>query len=143
MLSIKIVAIGKCESYYFDAVAEYTKRLSKYCNFEIIQIKNSDIKGETDAIRPHLKGHVILCAIQGELVTSESLASKIDKLSHTTSAITFIIGGSDGVGTHLDNQIHDRVSFGRATFPHQLFRVMLTEQIYRAFTILNNEKYHK
>jgi len=143
MLSIKLVAVGKCESYFAEAVTEYAKRLTKYCNFEIAQIKNSDIKGETDAIRPHLKGYVILCAIQGELVSSESLAAKLEKLSHTTSSITFIIGGSDGVGNYLDGLIHEKISFGRATFPHQLFRVIIAEQLYRSFTILNNEKYHK
>jgi len=132
MLSIRIVAVGGLrEGYLRDAVAEYQKRLTKYCKLEIIEIK--------EGAPVPLKGHCMLCDIGGEMVTSEGLASKIEKLSMTGNMITFVIGGSDGI----DVDVKDRISFGRITLPHQLFRVVLVEQIYRAFTISKGEKYHK
>ena len=144
MLTIKIVAVGTLkEKFYVDAVAEYVKRLSKYCKLEIIQVKESDIKKECEEIRDKLKGHVILCDLRGELVSSEGFAQKIEKLQMATSTISIVIGGSEGVGNYLDDVIDEWMSFGKITLPHQLFRVVLVEQIYRAFTILKGEKYHK
>ena len=143
MLTIRIVAVGFLTDYYQAAVSEYSKRLSKFCKFEIIQIKESDKRKECEAIRERVKGHIILCSPAGALISSEELAGSIEKLSQVTSTITFIIGGSDGVGDLLNDVVNDKISFGRITLPHQLFRVVLTEQIYRAFTILNGVKYHK
>ena len=141
MLNIRIVAVGCLkEKYLVDAVAEYAKRLTRYCRLEIIQIRESDIKTETSEIQTKLKGHVILCDIGGELFSSAQLSQKIQSLSQTTSCITFVVGGSNGVGQLTVNQC---LSFGRITLPHQLFRVILVEQIYRAFTIIKGEKYHK
>jgi len=144
MLSVKIIAVGNLESYFAEAVAEYVKRLGRYCNLSIIQIKHSDQKHEVAEIKKHLtKGAVCLCDIGGTIVSSVDMAKKLEQVSMSPGAITFIIGGSDGVGNLLDDVNHEKISFGRITLPHQLFRVILVEQIYRAFTILNNEKYHK
>ena len=141
MLHIRLVVVGSLkEKFYADAVSEYVKRLSKYCKFEIIEIKESTIKKESEQIAEKIKGHSILCDINAGLVSSEELATKFEKLAQCTSIITFIIGGSNGVGELM---VDEKISFGRATFPHQLFRVILAEQIYRAFTILKGEKYHK
>ena len=141
MLHIRLVVVGSVkERFYVDAIAEYTKRLSKYCKYEIFEIKESTVKKETEQIAERIKGYSILCDIGGGLASSEEMAGKFEKLSQTTSVITFIIGGSDGVGELM---VDERVSFGRITFPHQLFRVVLSEQIYRAFTIIKGEKYHK
>ena len=135
MLHIRLVVVGGLrERYWEHAAAEYSKRMTKYCKFEVIEVK------ETSQIRDKIKGHSILCDIQGTLVSSEEMAAKIAKISLTSSTITFIIGGSEGAG---ELSADERISFGRATYPHQLFRVILTEQIYRAFTIIKGEKYHK
>ena len=144
MLNIKIIAVGSLETHFTQAVSEYQKRLQRYCSLSIIQIKHSDIKRETEDIKKHIgKGTVCLCDVTGIMVSSEGLAKKLDQAAMSHGAITFIIGGSEGVGNLLDSLINDKISFGQITLPHQLFRVVLVEQIYRAFTILNNEKYHK
>lgn len=143
MLNVRLLAVGGLkEKYFADAVSEYAKRLTKYCKFEIIEIKESTVKKETEAIGEKVKGYAVLCDIGGELVTSEILATNLEKISMTNSAVTFIVGGSNGVDIDGLN-INERISFGRLTLPHQLFRVVLTEQIYRAFTIIKGEKYHK
>ena len=131
------------EKYFTDACAEYLKRLTRYCKPEIIQINESNPSNETREIISKCKGHTILCDINGDLISSPDMAQKIANLSQTNSTITFIIGGSDGITPEINAAIRDRFSFGRITLPHQLFRVALLEQIYRAFTINNGEKYHK
>jgi len=144
MLHIRIVAVGTVkESFWTDAIAEYTKRMPKYCKFEILQIKESTVKKECEEISAKLKGYVFLFDINGTAISSDDLSNKIAKISQTASTITFVIGGSDGVGIYLDNVINEKISFGRITLPHQLFRVVAVEQIYRAFTIIGGEKYHK
>ena len=135
MISIRLIAVGNLkERYLTDAVAEYAKRLSKYCKLEIIEVK------ENKPIQDKIKGYSILCDIEGDLITSEALANKFKTISQTSSLITFVIGGSEGVS---GLEVNEKISFGRITFPHQLFRVVLIEQIYRAFTIIKGEKYHK
>ena len=145
MMSIRLVAVGGIkESFYEEAIAEYVKRLSKYCKFEIIEIKESDVKNEAFAIRQKLKGHVILCDINGKQISSVELSDCLFNIGVMgTSTATIIIGGSNGVGNYLDDAVAEKISFGRITLPHQLFRVVLVEQIYRAFTIIKGEKYHK
>ena len=144
MLHVRIVAVGGIkESFYSGAIAEYVKRLQKYCKLEIIEVGESTLEKEAGAIIAKLKGHVILCDINGTLVTSVDLAKKIESISQFSSVVTFVIGGSDGVGNHLDSVVFEKISFGRITLPHQLFRVLLVEQVYRAFTINRGEKYHK
>ena len=144
MLHIRLIAVGTIKEQFFtDAIREYTKRLGKYCKFEIIQVLQSTMKRECTDIIEKLRGYVISFDRTGEMVSSEDLSTRISKLSQTTSDITFIIGGSYGVGQYLDRHIHEKISFGKITFPHQLFRVVATEQIYRAMTITRNEPYHK
>ena len=151
MINIRIVAVGGIKDGYFrDAVAEYSKRLGKYCRFEIIEVAEhstkdvtSCIRAEALGIREKIKGTVVLCDVCGKAMTSNGLAELIGRCSMNTSVITFVIGGSHGVGTEIDDVVTHRISFSGMTFPHQLFRVMLVEQVYRAFTIINNEKYHK
>lgn len=145
MLSVRIVAVGSIkESFYEDAIAEYVKRLSKYCKLEIVEIKEGDIKSEAGAIKQKLKGHVILCDINGRLISSNELSDCFFGLGVMgVSTVTIVIGGSHGVGNYLDDAINEKISFGRITLPHQLFRVVLVEQVYRAFTIIRGEKYHK
>ncbi|MCL2846659.1 MAG: 23S rRNA (pseudouridine(1915)-N(3))-methyltransferase RlmH [Firmicutes bacterium] len=144
MLTIRIVAVGGLkEKFWSDAIAEYQKRLGKYCRMEIVEIRESNPRDESREITTKLRGHVILCDINGPLVTSDGLSARMNTLSQTTSAITFVVGGSDGVHETLSQHINERMSFGRITLPHQLFRVILIEQIYRAQTITRGEKYHK
>ena len=130
---------GLKEDYWVDACAEYVKRLTRYCKLKIIQIAESNPANETKEIIAKCKGFVFVFDIGGELVSSVELAGRIEKLAQTNSTLTFVIGGSNGV-CELEGE---RVSFGRVTLPHQLFRVVALEQIYRAFTINNGEKYHK
>lgn len=145
MLSVRLLAVGSIkETFFEDAISEYVKRLSKYCKFEIIEIKEGDTKSEAAAIKQKLKGHAILCDIAGRQVSSVEISDCFFNLGVMgISAVTIIIGGSHGVGNYLDEAVNEKMSFGRITFPHQLFRVVLVEQIYRAFTILRGEKYHK
>jgi len=143
MLHIRLICVGTLKEAYFRAgVAEYEKRLGKYCKIEIVEVRESDPKTETAEIaRKITRGHVALFDVEGDLVHSVDLAHKIETLAQTTSTINFVIGGSNGVAP--DFTPDERLSFGRITFPHQLFRVVALEQIYRAFTIINNEKYNK
>jgi len=144
MLHVRIIAVGGIkEAFWADAIAEYTKRMLKYCKLEILQVKESTIKKECEEISAKLKGHVLLFDINGELVSSNELSNKIAKLSQNKSTITFVIGAHRGVGAYLDDFVNEKISFGRITLPHQLFRVVAVEQIYRAFTIISGEKYHK
>ncbi len=149
---IKIICIGKIkEKFYQDAINEYKKRISKYTNIEIIELPdyNYDIKktmiSEYQGIMKVLNksDYNILLDISGNQIDSVSFAKKINDTLIINSNITFIIGGSYGVVDELRNIVDYRLSFSIMTFPHQLFRVILLEQIYRAFKINNNEEYHK
>ena len=149
---IKIICVGKVkEAYYRDAIEEYLKRLSKYTKVEIIEVndlnydKEKTIREESKLIIDKLNNndYKILMDIQGEILDSVSLSKKINDLMINNSNITFIIGGSYGVSDELKNLVDYKLSFSILTFPHQLFRVVLLEQIYRSFKIINNEEYHK
>lgn len=142
---IKIICVGKLkEKYLVDACLEYTKRISKYTKIEIIELKNSNIKEERDNILKYInKEFIITLEIEGNMLDSPTLAHKIDNIFLTNPNITFIIGGSDGLHEDIKKISNYKLSFSNLTFPHQLFRVMLLEQIYRSFKILNNETYHK
>ena len=142
---IKIICIGKIkEKFYQEAINEYKKRISKYTNIEIIELPdyNYDVKktmiSEYQGIMKVLNksDYNILLDISGNQIDSISFAKKINDTLIVNSNITFIIGGSLGV-------VDYRLSFSVMTFPHQLFRIILLEQIYRAFKINNNEEYHK
>ena len=143
---IKIICVGKIkEKFYVDALNEYKKRLSKYTKIEIIELQDSDILKEKDLILKNInfKDYNIALAIEGKEYNSVELSSHIDKIQSINSNITFIIGGSDGLDTEIKNKVNELISFSKLTFPHQLFRIILLEQIYRSFKINNNETYHK
>ena len=159
-MKVTIITVGKIkEKYLKDAIAEYTKRLSKYCKLEIVEVadeKTPDNASEVveDAIRSkeaerilkYVKddAFVITLEIGGKMLSSEELADKIDKLGvQGTSHIIFIIGGSIGLGKEVLAKSDYALSFSKMTFPHQLMRVILLEQIYRSYRIINGEPYHK
>lgn len=143
---IKIVCVGKIkEAFYRDAIGEYMKRMSKYHKVEIIELIDSDIKTEAKEILKKIdnKDYVVTMEIDGNSLSSMELSRFIDKTLITNSNITFVIGGSDGLDDSVKMRSNYKLSFSRLTFPHQLFRVILLEQIYRSFKIINNETYHK
>lgn len=147
---IKIICIGKIkENYLKDAIKEYQKRISKYSKLEIIELddeSNGDILSkEKDKIIKHIqdRDYVITLQIEGNQIDSVTLAKKIDEIYLNYSNITFVIGGSYGLHDDIKKRSNYSLSFSKLTFPHQLFRVMLLEQIYRAYKINNNETYHK
>ena len=142
---IKIICVGKLkEKYLTDACLEYLKRISKYTKIEIIELKDSNILEEKDDILKHInKEYVITLDIEGNSIDSPTLAKKIDNILISNSNIAFIIGGSYGLHSDIKKISNFSLSFSKLTFPHQLFRVMLLEQIYRSFKIMNNETYHK
>ena len=150
---IKIICVGKIkEKFYRDAIEEYLKRLSKYEKVEIIECKDyADIPTseilvkEKNEIEKHInsKDYIITMEIEGKNISSVEFAEKLDSIYMTNSNIDFIIGGSYGLHDDIKNMSNYKLSFSKMTFPHQLFRVILLEQIYRCFKINNNESYHK
>lgn len=143
---IRIVCVGKIkEKYLQEAISDYMKRLCKYHRVEIIELEDSNMSEEKDRILRHIssKDYVITLDIEGKELTSVELSEKIDKTFITNSSICFVIGGSCGLGKEVKDRANFSLSFSKLTFPHQLFRVILLEQIYRSFKILNNETYHK
>ena len=150
---IKVITVGSIkEKYLKEAIEEYLKRLKKYTNIEIIEVKDEglveekkSIQLEGEKISKHLsqKDYIITLEIEGKQVSSEELAEKLNQIQIENSNITFIIGGSYGLSEEIKQKAKMHLSFSKMTFPHQLFRVLLLEQIYRAFKILNNESYHK
>lgn len=157
MIKVNIVAVGKVkEKYFADGISEYSKRLSKFCDFKITEIQEENFKSVDDAIvsvikekeaekiLPHLKGKIVAMAIEGKKFSSEKLAKTIKEVCDLGGGvITFVIGGSYGLSDAVKNKADILMSFSDMTFPHTLFRLMLTEQIYRAFTINSNSPYHK
>lgn len=143
---IKIICVGKVkEKYLRDMIDDYTKRISRYHKIEIIELADSNINKEREELLRviNTKDYNIVMDIDGNNLSSREFAEKIDKTFLINSNITFIIGGSDGVSPEIKELANYRLSFSKLTFPHQLFRGILLEQIYRAFKILNNESYHK
>lgn len=148
---IKIICLGNVkENYLKDAVKEYQKRLSKYTKLEIIELKDekdtaNPLKKEKDNIKKHIsdKDNLVILDIKGKQITSEEFASFINQELTFNSNITFIIGSSNGLDDEIKELTNKKISFSRLTFPHGLFRVLLLEQVYRAFKIINNESYHK
>lgn len=143
---IKIICVGKLkENYLKDGVNDYLKRINKYHKIEIIEVNDSDINTEAIEIAKHIdnKAYLIAMSIDGEELSSVELANKIDKLFISNSNITFIIGGSNGIKENLKDRCNYKLSFSKLTYPHGLFRLVLLEQIYRSFKIINNETYHK
>ena len=144
MINIKIICCGTLkEAYLRDAVKEYEKRLSAFCKLTVQEIKEDTIYATQSAVST-FKGYKIALCVEGNMISSEQLAEKIDTLATSgTSDIAFIIGGSDGIAEEIKALCNYRLSFSKMTFPHQLMRVVLLEQIYRAFTIINHKQYHK
>ena len=147
---ITIVCVGNLkEKYLLDANNEYLKRISRYQKIEVVELKESmltpfnvALKEEAKEITKHLKGFVIKMAIKGKQLSSEQLASKIEQIKLSgNSDITFVIGSSHGLDESI--QSHFDLSISNMTFPHQLTRIILLEQIYRAFSIINHTPYHK
>ena len=145
MQKIYFVVVGKIkESFYREAVAEYAKRLSRFAKLEIKELPEGvDPESEADEILRACKGYTIALAVEGEKLSSERLADKIKKLSDSGKEITFVIGSSCGLSNRVKTAADYRLSFSDMTFPHQLMRVVLAEQVYRAFMINAGSTYHK
>lgn len=156
-MKFKIVAVGKIkESFYRDAVAEYVKRMSRFASVEIVEVAECTFNGEPSdkeiekiisaegqAILQKCEGFVAAMDINGQLIDSAELSRLITKSKQTNSTFTFVIGGSHGLSQEVKSRANARLSFGKITLPHQLFRVVLCEQLYRACCIENNVAYHK
>lgn len=143
---IKIICVGKLkEKYLSDGVNDYLKRIGKYHKIKLIEVNDSNINDEGNEIVKYIdnRDYVICLDILGNNLSSLELASKIDKTFISYPVVTFIIGGSDGIREDIKERCNYRLSFSNLTFPHGLFRMILLEQIYRSFKILNNESYHK
>ena len=162
MLNIKIICVGKIrEKSLKELCDEYSKRISKYAKLEIIELDDEIIpSNSSDAIDEQIKiaesnkiieklnklsnSHVILLDLKGKELDSVDFSKEIENIStYSSSAITFVIGGSLGMSQELLNYTNNKICFSKMTFPHQLIRVFLLEQIFRAFKIMNNETYHK
>lgn len=158
-MNINIIAVGKIKEKYFTAaINEYSKRLSRFVKLNVTEVADEKIpdrasdkeieqikekEGEKILAKIPQGSYVITLCIEGEELSSEELAEKVAAVSMTNSSVTFIIGGSLGLLDKVKSASQLRLSFGRMTLPHQLMRVVLLEQIYRAFKINNNESYHK
>lgn len=159
-MNIKIVCVGKLKEKYFkDGIAEYMKRMDRYAKMKIVQVpdekapeklspaemeKVKEIEGERILSKIKDKEYVYVTAIKGKERTSEEFAKEIQDLAtYGHSDITFVIGGSLGTSDAVNKRADDLISFGKFTMPHQLMRLVLSEQIYRAFMINNGSPYHK
>ena len=159
-MNIRVISVGKLkEKYWRDAVSEYAKRLGAYCSVEIIEVRESRLPANPSAadeaavkeaegkdILHHIsKGdYVITLEIKGKKLSSEQLADKMANLAlDGNSSIAFVIGGSLGLSPEVSRRADFKLSFSDMTFPHQMMRVILLEQIYRSFKINRNETYHK
>ena len=145
MQKIYFVVVGKIkESFYREAVAEYVKRLSRFVKVEIKELpEGSSLETEGEDILRACKGYVIALAVEGEKLSSEALAKKIGKLTDEGKEITFVIGSSCGLSEKVKKAADYKLSFSDMTFPHQLMRVILAEQVYRAYMINAGATYHK
>lgn len=160
MLHIQVVCIGKIKEKFFqEAVLEYSKRLSRFCSLSILELPDEKIpdnasekscelikEKEGKNILSHIKkdSYVIALDLKGREYSSVDFSKKLEKLSPISNgSITFIIGGSLGISNEVLNFSNELICFSKMTFPHQLIRIFLLEQIYRAFKISNNETYHK
>lgn len=157
VMKINIIAVGSLkEKYLTDACKEYLKRISRFHSIDIIELEEYKLpknpseldisKGlvkEGERIEKHLKGYIVIMDIKGKQMDSVTFAKEIEKSANSYDTISFVIGGSNGICESVKNKAHLKFSFSQMTFPHQLFRVMLLEQIYRACTISNNIMYHK
>lgn len=159
-MNIKIIGVGKIkEKFYRAAIAEYAKRLGRYCKFEVVEVPDEkapenlspaqmaavmEKEGARILAKIKEKEYVYVLAIKGKERTSEDFAAELNQLAtYGNSDITFVIGGSLGLSPAVLQRANQQILFGRFTLPHQLMRVVLSEQVYRAFTIINGLPYHK
>ena len=159
-MHISIICVGKIkEKFFTGAVDEYKKRLSRYCKLDIIEVADEKTPdGASEVVEEQIRmkegerilknvkddGYVVTLEIKGEMISSEQLAAKIDQLGvRGVSHVQFIIGGSLGLSKEVMARSDYRLSFSKMTFPHQLMRVILLEQIYRSYRIIKGEPYHK
>ena len=156
-MKINILCIGNIkEKFYTQACNEYIKRLSKFHNMNIIELEEEKLpKNATQAdiakvivkeglkFEKYLKGYNVVLDIEGDSYNSPQFAKILDKISQNSFVVNFIIGGSYGLSTQIKERANLRLSFSKFTFPHQLMRIILLEQLYRATTINNNITYHK
>ncbi len=155
MVNITVITVGKIkEKFFVSAIEEYAKRLSRYCSLNIVEVKDEATEGnkalvlEKEAMRIEEKipenAKIITLCVEGKQKSSEEFSKYLDNLMVSgTAKLTFIIGGSMGLHERIKEKSHLRLSFSEMTFPHQLMRVVLLEQIYRAFTIMEGKTYHK
>ena len=145
MQKVNFVVVGKIkESFYREAVAEYAKRISRFAKVEIKELaEGANPEAEADDILRACRGYVIALAVEGEKLSSEKLAAKIKTLTDSGKEITFVIGSSCGLSARVKQAADYRLSFSDMTFPHQMMRVILAEQVYRAFMINAGSTYHK
>lgn len=159
-MKITVITVGKIkEKYLKDAIAEYSKRLSRYCKLEILEVADEKTPdGASETVEENIRdkegerilklikedAYVITLEIGGKMLTSEGLADRIETLGiQGKSHLVFVIGGSIGLGKEVLRRSNYALSFSKMTFPHQLMRVILLEQIYRSYRIINGEPYHK
>ena len=159
-MNITVLAVGKLkEKYWKDAIEEYSKRLSRYCTFRITEVKESLLRAnpseaDEEAVKTaegrellskiKSSDYVITLEIKGKALSSTELAERIEELGITgKSSVVFIIGGSLGLSEEVSRRADFKLSFSAMTFPHQMMRIILLEQIYRSFKIIKNEAYHK
>lgn len=159
MLNVNIICVGSLkEKFFTDAVNEYKKRLSRYCKLSISELQEEKLsdqqtqaqidktlekEGERILSKISKSDYVVAMCIEGKELSSTELSKKLSDISMTTGTVDFVIGGSWGLADTVKQRADFKLSVSKMTFPHQLFRVMLCEQIYRAFTISANAKYHK
>ena len=158
-MNIKVYAIGKCKDFYKSGIDEYTKRLSSYCKLQVVELKDESIpdrpsssqiqkaiEAESNRVLSLVKPNEYLISLdlnQKEMDSVEFSKFLASKLEDNGASISFVIGGSYGLSNELKKRANYSISFSKMTFPHQLARLILLEQIFRAFKILNNETYHK
>ena len=156
-MKFNVVVVGKIkENYFKEAIAEYQKRLSRFVNLQITEVDECAFNGipndsqiqkiinaEGKSILQKAEGCIVALDIQGKQIDSVGLCDLVEKVSQVNSTITFVIGGSYGLSEEVKERADYRISFGKITLPHQLCRVVLSEQLYRACTIKNNVPYHK
>lgn len=156
MITINLVCVGSLkEKFWKDAVGEYQKRISAFAKLNVIEVKESVYqkcerqilvakKEEAERLKKYATGYTVALEINGKTFTSEGFAEHINNLMNMgNSCITFFIGGSYGLDKQFSDSLNEKLSFSSFTFPHQLMRVILLEQIYRAFTIISHKTYHK
>jgi len=159
-MHIQIVAVGKLkEKYLVQGIAEYAKRLGPYAKLDIVEVPDEQApesmsaadeervkekEGERILAKIKPDAHVVAMAIDGHMWTSEQLSAHLENLgTYGKSNVSFVIGGSNGLSADVLRRADTKLSFGRITFPHQLIRLVLVEQVYRAFKIMRGEPYHK